>query len=84
MAKDYKATLNIAGVKYEATGSTAVEAIGNLNPRNIKNGKGILIVEGNGNKRERIIMPQFMNRLFTPSRLVREITLKNFGLLFDF
>lgn len=84
MAKDtYKATLTISGVKYTATGATPVEAIGNLQPKNIKGNKGVLLVEGNGSKRERIMMPQFMQRLFTPSRLVREITLKNFGLLFD-
>lgn len=83
MSKKYTATLVVMGKKYTSTGESVVDALANLEVGNV-HGRGILTIEGNGQKRERIVPPVQLARLFTPSRLLKEVTLKSFGQLFDF
>ena len=78
----YKASLTAMGQKCSATGETAIEAITNLKPKNVK-AKGILTVEHDGITRERILMPHIASRLFNMVGLNREVALKNMGILFS-
>lgn len=79
----YKVSLNVLGKKHVSEGATLAEAFTKIVPGNCK-GKGILTVEHDGIKRERIVMPPLLFKLFNGSRLMKEIGLKNVGLLFDF
>lgn len=79
----YKVSLNVLGKKHVSEGGTLTEAFSKIVPGNCK-GKGILTVEHEGIKRERIVMPRLLFQIFNGSRLMKEIGLKNVGLLFDF
>lgn len=71
----------VLGKKYNATGATVSEAIGNLkvdNPR----GKLILAVSNGETTRERVIMPMQAVRLLSLSRMSKEIALKQTSQLF--
>lgn len=79
--KPYKASIHILGRIYSAQGVTASEAIGGLAPGNVK-GKGILVIEKDGIRKERVLMPHIVFRLFSSQGLMREIALKNASILF--
>lgn len=79
---DYKVTAVWFGKKFVSTGSSVKEAILGLDLRNCK-GKIVLIIEHGDNKKERILMPRAYFGLFSGSPMMREIALKNVGLLFD-
>ena len=71
----------VLGKKYNAKGATVSEAISNLKVDNCR-GKLILSVSNGETTRERVIMPMQAIRLFSLSRLSREIALKQTSQLF--
>lgn len=78
----YVAKVNVAGRVFESTGQNAREAIENLRVPNAK-GRGILSVSNGTAKKERILSPYFVFRLFNSTGLTRQVALKNTTLLFD-
>ena len=80
--KEFKATVKIFGKTFTATDSSVAGAISKLKPGNCK-GKCVLIVECDGVKKEKILMPLITFRLFGTHGLSKEIALKNASLLFN-
>lgn len=79
---EYKASVKVLGRSYSATGSSLSEVIANLKPVNCK-GRGILVIENNGNKKERILTNVLTYRLFNSHGLTREVAIKNVSLMFQ-
>ena len=79
----YNASIKIFGKIYTATGSTAKEAIENLKPEGVPKGMSILTISKGDVKKERILNTVQTYRLFTCSRMMREIGLKNVSIFFD-
>lgn len=78
----YTASVKVMGKNHIATGSSISDAISALAPQNCK-GKGILTLEHNGVKKERILMPVIVSRLFNTRGLTKEIALKQISTLFQ-
>lgn len=78
----YTVSMKVLGQTYSAKGATVVDALKLLVIKNPK-GKTIMTVEKGGIKKEKIIMPFILTRLFASSRISREIALKNTSLLFS-
>ena len=78
----YTATASIMCKNYTAKGKTILEAIRNVAVENIK-GKCILTIEHGDAKKERILQPNMSFRLFSSSRLMKEIASKQVSILFD-
>ena len=79
----YEATLLLLGKTYTAKGKTPFDAISGLNPQGMAKTKSILIVAKGKRKRERVLMPFVINRMFNLSPTVREVTTKNVASMFD-
>lgn len=79
----YKITVQALGQKTEVSGETLREAFEQLNIPNCK-GKAILVVEGNGQKREKVLMPNQAFRLLSSQGLMKEVAIKNLLTLFGF
>ena len=77
----YTANAIVLGRKYQSKGATVSGAIGGLNIKNCK-GKLILSVSDGTTTRERVMMPNAAFRLFSASRMMREIALKQTSQLF--
>lgn len=77
----YKLCIKISGKTFESEGDTIADALNNLKAQNTK-GRGVLIVEKDGKKRERILMPTLVYRMFNAQGLTREMALKNVSMLF--
>lgn len=77
----YKVTLNILGKEYTSEGSTIPLAISKLHP-GIVRGRAVLVVEKNDYRRERILQPIMLNRLFNTRGMSQEVTIKNITSLF--
>lgn len=78
----YHATVKVLGKLYMAEGSTALEAIANLKPLGAK-GASLLTVTHGDAKREKIFSHPMTFKLFSASRMMREVALKNIKILFD-
>ena len=81
VSDSFKATAIILGKKYTAIGETVSDALSKLEVGNCK-GKCILVVQFGDQKKERVLMPFQAYRLFSKSRLMREIALKQVSMLF--
>ena len=83
-AGQYTASVKFLGRVYKSSGESVLEAITGLN-LNIKKISSIVImtVEHDGAVKDRILRPLITNRLFSPSKLTREIALKNTSILFE-
>ncbi len=79
----YKVIAKILGKNYEQIGETVSEALAKFDLRNIKGVRCILVVEHDGNKKERILQPMQANRLFNSHGLMREVHIKNVSTLFQ-
>jgi hypothetical protein len=79
---NYKATLKVLGNLYTSDGSTAVEAISKLAPP-LARGVSILTVTSGEKSQERVLPRVMTARLFSASKLVREIQLKHMSQRFD-
>jgi len=78
----YSASLKIFGKVYTAKGSSVSEAISNLKPEGTARGTSVLTVQCGQQKRDRILPPNATFRLFSASKLMRDVALKNTSLLF--
>lgn len=79
----YKVSIKVLGKTIESTGNTVSEALSKFNERNVKGVRSIVIVEHDGIRKERILMPLQTNRFFNSHGLTKEIQLKNVSLLFS-
>lgn len=79
---EYSASINLMGKTYLAQGASVSEAVGNLKP-SITKGRAILTVTRDGVTKEKILNAPTVFRLFTASRLMREVALKQISQLFD-
>jgi len=78
----YKATIKVMGKSYEASGSDVSSALLGLKPLNCK-GKGILTIQHGEVKKERVLMPMVLFRLFNTKGLTNEIAVKQAAMLFQ-
>lgn len=79
----YKATIRVFGKIYKAEGATLIEAISNLKVSGKAGGTSILSVSKGKVQKDRILNTNQVFRLFSASKLMREVALKNLSLLFD-
>ena len=79
----YNASIKIFGKFYTSTGSTAKEAIENLKPDGVPKGMSVLTISRGDVKKERILNTTQTYRLFTCSRLMKEVAVKNVSIFFD-
>lgn len=79
----YKALLKIVGQTYVAEGKTAKEAIGNLEVSNIKGG-GVLTIEHEGMKKDKILTRPFLFRLFHQHGFIKEKFIDEIAKYYDF
>lgn len=78
----YKVTLYNLGRNYTSSGKTLEDAINSLDLRNCR-GKAVLTVERGENKKERVIMPNILNRVLINAGLSRDIAMKQLVMLFE-
>lgn len=78
----YKVSIKILGKEYSSTGKTLLEALNNLKFQGTARGVCILSVEKGKDKKDRILRGQQVARLFSESKLMKEIAIKNVSLLF--
>ena len=78
----YSASIKVLGKTYEAKGATISEAIAGLKVQNCK-GKAILTIQHGDVKKDKVLMPMQAFRLFSASKLMREIALKQVSYLFS-
>ena len=72
------------GKTYRAEGETIIEAISNLNVGNAYKGAGLLMLEKGEVKKEKVLFPSMILRLFGPaSPMSKEVITKQVGMLFD-
>ena len=77
----YTALAIVMGRKYTAKGTTVPDTLAKLDIKNCK-GKCILSVSDGKTTRERVLMPAQSFRLFSLSKMMREIALKQVSHLF--
>lgn len=80
--EEYKASLKIMGRTFSATGESVNDCISKLSIGNLR-GRGIITMEHNGIKKEKILQPRMAVRLFNTHGLMKEIALKNACMLFQ-
>lgn len=73
----YSATIKVFGKIYSASGETLAEAITNLKPEGLARGMSIIVVKKGEQSQEKILPRIATARLFAPSRMIREVALKN-------
>lgn len=79
----YKAQVKILNKIYDAEGDSVQSAISNLKPEGKIAGNVILRLSKGDVVKEKIINSNLLSRLFSPSRVTREIALKNTTMLFN-
>jgi len=80
----YKATLKILGRTYTSEGNTVDEVIDGFKCENWVKGAGVLTIEKNGIKREKIISGNHIKNLFRmTSGTTRQVSLKWIRSLFE-
>ena len=81
--KDYLASIRILGRNYQAQGATAKEAIEKLNIGKVAKGMSILTVSKGEKSCEKILGHNQTFRLFSLSRMTREVAIKNASMMFQ-
>jgi hypothetical protein len=79
----FKASIKIFGKTYEAVGSTVKEALEKLKPIGTPKGMSVISVSKGDIRKDKILLPPQTFRLFSPSRIMREIGIKQTSMLFD-
>lgn len=79
----YTAKINILGKSFESAGDSVLAALSGLKPNGLTKAKSVLVVSRGQKSRDRVLTPMMTARLFSPSRYVRDIALKNTSILFD-
>lgn len=80
---EYSASIKILGKVYKADGATAQEAIEKLKVGNIAKGVSLLTVTKGKVSKDKVLPAPQTFRLFSPSKLMRELAIKNVALMFD-
>lgn len=80
----YLASIKLFGKLYTANGETAVEAISKLEVGKVAKGASVLTITKGDRIHSKILNTVQVMRLFTPSRVMREVALKQVSSLFDF
>ena len=78
----YTASIKIFGKEYKATGGTVAEAIAGLSPVGFTKTKSILTISNGKESKDRFLPPLATYRLFSQSKLMREVAIKNISLMF--
>ena len=79
--KKYKASIKVLGRIYKAEGKTLEEAISGLKPP-VGKGVSVLTVSKGKQQKSKILPALVTFRLFNPSRLTKEIALKQMTIFF--
>lgn len=79
----YTASIKILGQIYTSKGSSPREAIENLKVGNVAKGVSILSIIKGDRKQDKILTAPQTFKLFSASKLMREITLKQVSLRFE-
>ena len=82
-APQYTANAIVMGKKYQGKGATVSESLDNLTGMGNIKGKLILTITHDERKRERVIMPNMAFRLFSASKIMHDIALKQVSSLFS-
>lgn len=83
---NYEASIKVFGRDnkvYKSKGASVKEVLENLKVEGKAGGICVLTISNGDKKRDRIMNAEQLFRLFSSSRLMREIALKNVTLLFD-
>ncbi len=80
---DFLVSFKVFGKTYTSKGETLKEAVEALDYTGKVAGISIFTVARGEVKKERIMNPVIANRLFSQSRIMREIAIKNILTLFD-
>lgn len=80
---DYFASIKILGRNYQAQGATAKEAIEKLNVGKVAKGMSILTVTKGEKSCEKVLNHNQTFRLFSLSRMMREVAIKNVSMMFQ-
>ncbi len=80
----YTAFVKIFGKIYTAQGGTAKEAISNLDIGKVAKGAAVMTVSKGERTYSKILNGPQMMRLFSPSRIMKEVAMKNVSMIFDF
>lgn len=80
---NYEASIKVFGKVYKSKGASVKEVLENLKVEGKVGGICVLTISNSDKKRDRIMNTEQLFRLFSSSRLMREIALKNVTLLFD-
>jgi len=83
VVEPYNASIKVLGKVYKSTGNTAKEAIENLKPIGKAAGMSVLTISRGDVKKDKILTSMQTFRLFSLSKLMREIALKNTSLMFN-
>lgn len=82
--ESYQVKIKTLAKEYFGSGDSVISAISNVSVGQDKpSGRAIITVSRGDKKKERIMLPIMVQRLFNLSRITREIQLKNISLLFD-
>lgn len=73
----YLASIKVMGKIYTAGGATLPDAITNLRPEGLVRGMSIITVKNGDTTQEKILPRIATARLFAPSKMIREVALKN-------
>lgn len=79
----YEASIRVFGKIFKATGSSPIEALSNLKIEGKAGGVSVLSVAHGKEKRDRVLNVGQVSRLFSQSKLMREVALKNLSMLFN-
>lgn len=77
----YTVTVSCLGQKVTQKGDSVLSALQTMELKNVR-GRTIMVIEHNGARKERVIMPQVVMRAFNTYGITRDVSLKNIALLF--
>jgi hypothetical protein len=83
ISEPYTASIKILGKIYSSTGNSVKEALENLKPEGKCAGISILSVSRGDVKKDKILTSMQTYRIFSPSKIMRQVALKGVNLLFN-
>jgi len=78
----YTATIKVFGKVYKSMGYTIQQALDNLTVGGKIGGASILSISNGKETKDKVLNINQANRLFSSSRLIKEVAIKNLSLLF--
>ena len=82
VAQKYSASIKVLGKTYTAEGESVADVLSRLDSPPVAKGISMLIVSRGTESKARILSSIAVSRLFSPSKTVRELAIKNTALLF--